>query len=192
MRHARRPLLFMWCLALTLPFLGGCRKDAPEADLPPATQEGKNTAGCFIDGQPFVAQSYGGGILSASIPALDGGFSFINSYRLSISGKLNGEAVEVMLFFQGRQTGTYLLNQNTRYYPQGDPNVILNHATFRYVGSGIHEEWGTDAQHTGQVVLTKADVPNGLSAGTFAFTAVSSQNPGKTVVITQGRFDRKY
>jgi len=190
--NTSRWVLSVWVWVWVALAASSCKKEDPEASLPPATQEGKNTAGCLIDGKPFVAESYGGGILSAPIPALDGGFSFNNSYRLSISGKLNGEAVEVMLFFQGRQTGTYLLDKTTAYYPGGDPNVILNHATFRYVGSGIHEELGTDAQHTGQVVLTKADVPNGLSAGTFAFTAVSSQNSSKIVVITQGRFDRKY
>ena len=180
----------MWVLVALA--ASSCKKEAPEARLPPATQEGKNTAGCLIDGQPFVAQSYGGGILSDPIPALQGGFSFVHSYRLSMHGKLNGEAVEVMLFFQGWQTGTYLLDKTTAYYPCGDPNVIFNHATFRYVDSSTHEELGTDAHHTGQVALTKADVPHGLSAGTFAFTAVSSQNPSKIVVITQGRFDRKY
>ncbi len=34
-----------------------CNKDAPiNTDLPPATEEGKNTFGCYIDGSPFVAK----------------------------------------------------------------------------------------------------------------------------------------
>ena len=69
--------------------------------------------------------------------------------------------------------------------------MILNHATFRYAGSSNREDFGTDAQHIGQVVLAKAEVRNGLSAGTFNFIAVSNQTPGKTVTITLGRFDRK-
>ena len=178
------------CLALVL-FAAGCKKNDPEASLPPATQEGKNTAGCLIDGKAFVAKSYGGGVLSAPLPAMEGGFSFVNSYRLSMRGNLNGDAVEVMLFFQGWQLGTYLLDKDTKYYPQGDPLVLLNHATFRYVDSSTKEEYGTDAQHTGQVVLTTADVRNGLSAGTFSFTAVSNQDPRKIITITNGRFDRK-
>lgn len=179
------------CLAFVALSAGSCKKEAPEASLPPATQEGKNTAGCLIDGQPFVAQPIGGGVLSAPLPALNGGFAFVNSYYLSMYGKVNGQEAEVMLFLQGRQTGTYALDQDTEYYPQGTSQVVLNHATFRYVQSSTQEELGTDAHHTGQVILTKADVTHGLSAGTFSFTAVSKQNPGKTVVITQGRFDRK-
>ena len=187
--HTSRWVLSVWVVVALA--ASGCKKEAPEVGLPPATQEGENTAGCLVDGQPFVAQPIGGGILSAPLPALIGGFSFVHSYYLSMYGKVNGQEAVVMLFFQGWQTGTYALDQDTEYYPQGTSQTVLNHATFRYLQSSTQEKLGTDAHHTGQVVLTKADVPHHLSAGTFSFTAVSKQNPGKTVVITQGRFDRK-
>ena len=79
----------MYCLPILLLF-SGCKKETPEETLPPATQEGKNTAGCLINGQAFIAKSYGGGPLSAPIPAMEGGFSFDSLYQLSIYGQLNG------------------------------------------------------------------------------------------------------
>ena len=41
-----------FCLAAALLLAAGCKKDDPEAGLPPATQEGKNTGGFLLNGQP--------------------------------------------------------------------------------------------------------------------------------------------
>ena len=182
---------FLCCVIALCLLAGACKKNNPDADLPPVTQEGKNTAGCLINGQAFVAKSYGGGPLSAPIPALQGGFSFDSLYRLSINGQVNGQGVEVMLFLRGKKAALYQLNRNTLFYPQGDPLYLFSHATYRTVDSGTREVYITNARHTGQVTLTKADVQQGLSAGTFDFTAVSNQDSAKTVIITSGRFDRK-
>lgn len=176
-----------YCFLLLLA-LAACQKDDPTASLPAQTQEGRNTAGCFIDGQAFVAHAYGGGPLSAPLPALAGGFAFDSSYYLSMRGQLNGEGVEVMLFLQGRQPGPYLLNRNTLYYPQATPRYVLSHATYRLASS--QEVYVTTARHTGQVVLTKANQVQGLSAGTFSFTAASTRDSTRTITITEGRFDR--
>ena len=109
------------CLLVLI--LTACKKDDPAASLPAPTQDGRNTAGCFINGHAFVAHAYGGGPLSAPLPALAGGFAFDSSYHLLMRGQLNGEAVEVMLFLQGRKPGTYLLNRTTPYYPQATPGT---------------------------------------------------------------------
>jgi hypothetical protein len=89
---------------------------------------------------------------------------------------------------QGRQPGTYLLNQDTQYYPRGTPAYVLDHATYTLASS--QEVYVTNARHTGQVVLTAANVAQGLSAGTFDFTAVSTRDSTRTITITSGRFDR--
>lgn len=190
MHNVSFPRFLIPVLTLGLLVGSGCKKDGPEAALPPATQEGKNTAGCLVDGQAFVARSSGGGVLSAPLPALGGGFAFDSLYSLTLNGQLNGRGVEIALFVRGQRPGPYALDQTTAFYPQGSPRVVLNHATVSFRDQG-REVYGTDAQHTGQVVLTKAEVRNGLSAGTFVFTAVSNQTPGKTVTITLGRFDRR-
>ncbi len=179
------PVLLLAALALA-----ACEKDRPEASLPAATQEGKNTAGCLINGQPFVAQAYGGDILSPPIKAMEGGFYFDSLYYLTLNGKLNGQAISVTLFLRQPKVGTFLLNKNTRFYPQGSPLYVLNHATYS-VSDNSHEVYVTNARHTGQVVLTKANKATDLSAGTFSFTALSNQDSARTVTITSGRFDWK-
>ncbi|UOQ98208.1 DUF6252 family protein [Hymenobacter sp. 5317J-9] len=177
-------------LLLVALLAAGCKKDDPEAGLPPATHEGKNTGGCLINGERFVAAEYGGSLLSNPTPALSGGFAFGSVYYVSLNGQYKGQRATILLFLRTRVAGIYQLNQNTQYYPQGDPLIILSHATFTISGSG-GEVYVTDAQHTGQVTLTRMDKPADISAGTFEFTAVSTFDPTKTITITSGRFDRK-
>lgn len=169
-----------------------CKKDAPEAGLPPATQVGANTGGCLIN-ERFVATSWGSNnILSNAVPALFGGFSFDSVYYVQLAGNYKGNNAYIMLFMRPLITpGTYLLNKNTQYYPQGSPLRISSHATFQLQDGG--EVYVTNAQHQGQVVMTRAELINGvgIGAGTFEFTAASKRDPGKTVTISNGRFDCK-
>jgi hypothetical protein len=180
-----RLLLTTFLLALAL---SACKKEDPAVSLPAPTQDGRNTAGCFIDGQAFVAHAYGGGTLNPPLPALSGGFAFDSSYHVVMRGQVNGEGVEIMLFLQGRQPGTYLLNRTTPYYPQATPSHVRSHATYTLARS--QEVYVTTAHHTGEVVLTKASSAWSSSAGTFSFTAVSTRDSTKTITITSGRFDR--
>jgi hypothetical protein len=177
------PAIFLFVFALT-----ACQKDDPAASLPAPTQDGRNTAGCFIDGQAFVAHADEGGILSAPLSALSGGFAFDSSYHVVMRGQVNGERVEVMLFLQGRRPGTYQLNRTTPYYPQATPRHVRSHAT--YTRAHSQEVYVTTAHNTGEIVLTTATSAQRPSAGTFYFTAVSTRDSTNIVTITSGRFDR--
>ncbi|MBF9224345.1 hypothetical protein [Hymenobacter ruricola] len=178
-------------LALAATLLApACKKDNPEAGLPPATQEGKNTGGCLVNGERFVAAESGGSLLSNPTPALSGGFAFDSVYYVSLNGKYQGQRATILLFLRGEKIGTYMLNRTTQYYPQGDPIRMSSHATFTLSGSQ-GEVYVTNAQYTGQVVMTRADLRAGITAGTFEFTASSTFDPSKTITITKGRFDRQ-
>ena len=179
-----------FCFLAVLLLVNGCAKDDPEAGLPQATQEGKNTAGCLVNGERFVAAESGVSLLTNPIPALRGGFAFDSVYYVSLNGTYQGQRATFMLFLSGETTRTYLLNRTTAYYPQGDLLRVFSHATVTLAGSG-GETYVTSVQHTGQVVLTRADLRAGISSGTFEFTAASTFDPGKTITVTKGRFDRK-
>jgi Family of unknown function (DUF6252) len=175
-----------WLLLLAL---AACKKDEVDA-LPDATREGKNTGGCLIDGKAFVAKGWGGGLLSNGVPPLSGGFAFDSVFYVELHGQHNGENTTVMLYLQNDKAGTYQLNRDTQYYPQGSPKYLLNHATYSTRNSS-GEVYVTNSKYTGQVELTNADLRTGISSGTFEFTAVSTFDPSKTITITSGRFDRK-
>jgi hypothetical protein len=178
-------------LALAATLLApACKKDDPDDGLPPATQEGKNTGGGLGNGERFVAAEPGGSLLPNPIPALRGGVAFDSGYYVSLNGAYQGQRATIMVFLRTRVAGTHLLNQTTRYHPQGDPLLVAGHATFTLAGSQ-GEVYVTNARHTGQVMLARADLRTGSSAGTCAFTAASTSEPRKTSTITKGRFDRK-
>ena len=176
-------------LAAAVALAASCKKDDPEAGLPPATQAGKNTGGCLINGERFVATGWGGSLLSNPTPPLFGGFSFDSIYTVDLNGQLNGRNTTVSLFFRSQKVGTYLLNKKTGYYPQTSARYALNHAVLYFDNAA--ELYGTDVQHTGKVVLAFANVQTGISAGTFEFTAASTFDPSKTITVTSGRFDRQ-
>ena len=75
--------LFVLLLALAA---SACKKNDPEAGLPKATQEGRNTAGCLVNGERFVAAESGGSLLNNPTPALSGGFAFDSVYYVSLNG----------------------------------------------------------------------------------------------------------
>jgi hypothetical protein len=188
------PLGILLALTATL-LMAACKKDAPEAGLPAATHTGANTAGCLINGQPFVATGYGSGL--GKVQAIGGGFAEDSLYNLRLNGMLGDKAGTLSLFIINAPrnsyrplTRVYNLNQNTSFCPPEVYTRCLSHALFIPNGNS-RELYGTDAQHTGTVQLTYIDLNHLISAGNFEFTAVSSLDPNKTIHITSGRFDRQ-
>ncbi len=169
--------------------LSMCKKDTPEASLPAATQVGANTGGCLINGQPFVATGWGGSLLSNPIPALSGGFYEDSLYYLTLAGVTSRGNTHVYLFFRNQISGTYLFNQKTSILDRAGLRYTLSYGACDFADG--NELYITDAQHIGQIILAQANTKNGISAGTFEFTAVSQLNPTKIITITDGRFDRK-
>jgi len=148
--------------------LAACKKDDPDNGLPAATQEGKNTFGCLVDGQVFVPLPPQG-INTSSRDPLE---ASIYRTDLLVSGRGNGY-VDFALRNAFRP-GTYSLGE-TR---------TGNYAAHR-ISAG---DYDTDATHTGTVTLTRIDTVAKIAAGTFQFKGLDFRS-GKTVTVTEGRFD---
>ncbi|MDQ2770012.1 MAG: DUF6252 family protein [Bacteroidota bacterium] len=145
-----------------------CKKDGPEAGLPAATQEGKNTFGCLVDGQLFVPLPPAG-INSSRRDPLEA-----SKYRTDILVSGRGNGYVDFALRNAFQPGTYSLGE-TRSAKYG-----------RYQFGSI--DYYTDAAHPGTVTLTRIDTVARIASGTFQFTALDYQS-GKTVTVTDGRFD---
>lgn len=168
---------------VTLLLLSACKKDD---GLPPATQEGKNTFGCKVNGKAWVPNG-GSGFMGAK--AIEGGFYDVykrNSFekRLGVyirAHMKNGEYIN--LYLQESQVGKYQLNKNTSilpndFYPE-------NYGAF-YSNSYFI----TNSVSTGEITITRADTINLQISGIFQFTGIrGSGSSQQTVSITDGRFD---
>ncbi|MDQ2770013.1 MAG: DUF6252 family protein [Bacteroidota bacterium] len=155
-------------LAAVLLSASSCKKDGPEAGLPAATQEGKNTFGCLVDGQLFVPLPPAG-INSSSRDPLEA-----SKYRTDILVSGRGNGYVDFALRNAFQPGTYSLGE-TRTGSYGSHDVSAG-------------TYYTDAAHSGTVTLTRIDTVARIASGTFQFTALDFRS-GKTVTVTDGRFD---
>ncbi|MFD2719415.1 DUF6252 family protein [Hymenobacter monticola] len=145
-----------------------CKKDAPDAGLPAATQEGRNTFGCLVDGQAFGPKPPTG-INSSSRDPLEASI-----YRTDVLVSARGGGYVEFALRNAFRPGTYPLGE-TQTASYGS-----------YIINGISHY--TTATYPGTVTLTRIDTVARIAAGTFEFTALDYRS-GKTVTVTQGRFD---
>ncbi|MBL7827481.1 MAG: hypothetical protein JNJ57_12665 [Saprospiraceae bacterium] len=164
-----------------------CRKpETPIDPLPPATQEGANTFGCYINGEPWVAEiaPY---VLDPSVRKIDAGYDeagigFEDVFRLDISSRIvNDTTYEWIKFFF------------MPVYEEGE--LLIGNLTG--INVNIYALWregksyDIDLSLPCNFYISKLDTTNNICAGVFSFSAVSVTTPD-TIQITDGRFDVRY
>ena len=166
-----------------------CKKEINA--LPEATQTGKNTFGCLIDGQAWIPSPSGSGAMGSK--PISGGYMNAPTGAPSSYGNnnvwvnaYNGSEVISLYIRNVNKTGTYPLNFNTQpapanLYPQ-------NYAGFtRYNNASGGDYFMTTSNYTGTVEITRADTVSKILAGRFSFVGIN--NMGETISVTDGRFD---
>ena len=191
----RTTLLLSLAVAL---LAASCKKDDPAAGLPAATHTGANTAGCFVNGEPFVASGFGSG--PGKVAGLGGGFAYDSAYYLRLNGQLGGQDGSLHIYLRSIPNyktnsliRSYLLNEQSAYMPAASPKQCRNYGAF-FPNDNSGEVYITDDIHVGKVDFTHvnlADLSRPITAGTFEFTAVSTSDPSKVLRVTSGRFDRQ-
>ena len=183
MKKIRSLAFFVAALLCSLP---ACRKHTETPDpLPPATQEGKNTFGCYIDGKPWVAE-IDPNILDPSLRKIDAaydepGVGLYDVYSLSIlASKVTDSLDEYLilgvrpLFKEGRIELTHLDYSSIKMRLDRPIRVYEIDTTFLQI-----------------LEVTRLDTAHNICAGLFTFTLVSKNKPD-TIYITDGRFDIRY
>jgi DNA-binding beta-propeller fold protein YncE len=149
--------------------------------LPQATQEGKNTFGCLINGKAYIPDG-GNGFLPPK--PVNGGFTVsYGAKRLSIFVRVYAkDNRRVQIYVDDYVVGRYLLNSDTRTQP-----ASLEPKSYGLYISPEGDEYVTSSKYTGQVTILKADTTTGVISGSFYFKAYTPT--GQTVSISDGRFD---
>ena len=180
-----RPSL-LWLVLACLLFTTCKKNDNPNpADqgeqLPPITQEGKNTFGCLLNGQVWLP---GGNFGTPNFrvnydPSYDGGTFDLRTYRYL---RKDGTDEQYIIMYANNimTTGTYNFSNIQQ------TNVSLNdRATSCYYDSRDELNYAI-----GSFTITKFDETNRIIAGTFEFILAK---PGcDTIRVTQGRFDKRF
>ncbi|MBE7176094.1 MAG: hypothetical protein INR69_06805 [Mucilaginibacter polytrichastri] len=184
--HPTKYPLMVWAGFLMVLFcLGACKKDEkniPEIErLPPATQSGKYTAGCLVDGRallPDKIASVGTTGLKSEVVKTKIGWYF-NLSIVDSQNKPNTRALSIVAKDIDLKEG--------RAYPLG---IMANTgADGVYLWSTGQNDYiySTAINATGLLTITKLDPEKGVVAGTFYLDAV--RDDGKRVEIREGRFD---
>ena len=171
------------CL-LTLAFLGlDCHKhqDNPPTELPPITQEGRNTCGCKIDGQVWVPYYSCKGLsadpcgeISSDIHRIPGQSSFFIQIGAAI--KYNDNSLSFFNINTPVTAGILTVGEKI-------DSVSIQ---FTKPGSTDYNEFpGLDSKN--HLIITKLDTVNNIISGTFQATLYHSVRD--SVNITEGRFD---
>ena len=169
-------LLFFMVAAIV-----SCNKDAPvNSDLPPATEEGKNTFGCYIDGSPFVAK-----------------VSFTIGGPIAVSGTFNEETNDLILEATRENSEDHLeiiKIRATLYEGEGSYFMRASHDEVEgYIDySGTKCTYYHDLTKLGTIVITYLNPTKNIIAGTFEMELVNPDCYYKTLKITEGRFDFAY
>jgi hypothetical protein len=158
-----------------------CNKNPPvNTDLPPATEEGKNTFGCYIDGSPFVAKvrfTIGGPIAVSGI--FDEETNYLSIQGAQETGPDNLETVKIR---------AYALNGEGSYFMKASHDEVEGYVDY----SGTKCTYYHDLSNLGTVVITYLNPTKNIIAGTFEMELVNPDCYYKTLKITEGRFDFAY
>lgn len=172
---------------LSLPFCllllsNSCSKEN-EDNLPPATQTGANTFGCFLDSKTWIPT--GGGI-GSGVQATAGGFfrNVDNSLNIYIRAYKENESFQIFIK-HATTAGIYYLNSNTAIMP--GPIYPESYGSYKIDGQDYYV---TNTTQSGTVDITYADTIKGVVSGTFEMQ-LYQQSTGKIININKGRFDYK-
>ena len=188
-----------------------CMSEAvgPLDKMPDATQTGAGTAGCRVDGQLWVARRDGIQFGGPTIPAASASWRKVGNGTHPLSllfGKNTDEdrdnpqnQTRVQLYVPDiLRPGTFVFDQTATPYFGLNPT---GHAGFTFGRPSPDQDFFTGPQHLGRIVVTRLDTVSRVVSGTFEFTAgefsagLTGGTPmpgGKTVRITEGRFDCRF
>ncbi len=161
---------------LTAILFVSCDKDDDNDTLPPATQTGAGTFACKVNGKSFIDTSGG----------------YFNCYYQLNDG-------EYYFFIRGSDRIGALINVNIGTYNkeiiEGETYQLLENIDENaWAGSDFNPDFSsqelsiTNAQYTGELIITKLDFTNNIVSGTFWYD-IEDPFTGETVKIRDGRFD---
>ena len=165
-------------IAASLCLATQCPKEENPNELPPETQEGKNTFGCYVNGELYINEG-------KYLPALR-----------DIGAIYNQETNRLEVFsLAGIDGSIHLFIDDPR---EGENILSIGYFT----PAGTHRAcWGFGCETCGHVLISKFDPANRVISGTFEFSGkcmdvYSSEKPlkyfGDSIVhVTEGRFDIK-
>lgn len=163
--------------------------------LPPITQTGANTFGCYIDGKLLTPRDGSGtfnspdrGMVFWGSPT---GFNYneidIRDFKSGTGGLLTLHISDL----HQNGAGIYTINESNC---EDNVDAIQNVNLFCrwFDESSQSYKWYCSIENGGTLTITRYDFENSVFSGTFTCTVQNRDDPNDVIEITQGRFDIKW
>lgn len=184
-----KPYTFYLLLSLLLTTSMKCKKDETGIEaLPPATQEGKNTFGCLVNGEAFTPKgsNLGGPVLSSYYQYLNTSTAQGYFFNVSADKKENNFSKSISI-----GANDVIITQGMKYQLKNYPNKNEAYGRFLIVSNlGVINQYATINEYKGELFISKFDEVSQIVSGSFWFDAVNEK--GEKVEVREGRFDVKY
>ncbi|WP_435412372.1 hypothetical protein [Psychroserpens mesophilus] len=167
-----------------------------ERTLPPITQNGANTFGCYIDNTLFIPRN-GDGTFNNSDPAalVWGDPSGNLQYQeYDLHDYKSEHTASVFLHLQGiHQYGTdnYIINESNGLTSVDGLDHTYMHCRVWRENVGNYQNY-LSYENSGTITITNYSLSSRLVSGTFSGSVRNYQEPHDTIQITNGRFDFKW
>lgn len=171
-------------LAFALILSFGCDKnddDPKEKQLPPITTEGKNTFGCKIDGELFIADvnfSVGGPMPVVAYRQ--------DSNRFVIQGtqEENDQLKDVKI-------RSYIDFTSSTQTMSANSSSVIGYTDYSLIGTTCADYY-YDTSNLGTINVIHLDTLNHIFSGTFQMVLLNNSCSPNQIHITHGRFDVQY
>ena len=164
--------------------------------LPPETQTGANTFGCYINGKLVIPRD-GTGTVGGS----DKGARFWGGYPL----ETDYYEIDIRDYKSTRTSNILIHLQAVHISGIGNYTIDLSNGmrgidglNNNYIHCMIFDDTSNSYKYyrsfnnSGTAIITKYDFNNRIISGTFTCRVRNSVNPSEEIEITQGRFDLKW
>lgn len=177
-------------LILILFFQFACSKsdDGQKFSLPPITQTGENTFGCYIDGRLLIPRDGEG-----SFNVHDIGMKYVDVpgdvYEIDVHDFASERTASINLHIIGLDSiglGEYIINESNCYRGLDSPKTNNIFCRIYDYEENIYKYY-CSFENSGTITINRYD--NGVVSGVFSCKVISDENPTDTIQITKGRFD---
>ena len=181
--------------------LFSCSKDEtttndPTLTLPPETQSGANTFGCYINGKLVIPRD-GSGTVGGSDKGARfwGGYPLeTDYYEIDIRDYKSTHTSKILIHLQAVHVtgiGNYIINISNGMRGIDGLNGNYIHCMIFDKESNSYKYYNS-FNNSGTAIITKYDFNNRIVSGIFSCRVRNSINPANEIEITQGRFDFKW
>ncbi|HYG16767.1 MAG TPA: hypothetical protein VEC12_13505 [Bacteroidia bacterium] len=183
----KKSCIILLLLVLVIPlWFAACKPDKPhepKPELPPITQEGKNTFGCLMNGE-VLAVPFGASSSDCYYYYFKHEQDLYGTFSLRFSSTINKEtkSININLYDCVFDTGKYRLDEKYEF------SKLLRVSSLSFK----KQRYYCRENMFGEINILHIDTIKHIISGTFSCDMVNETNINDTVHVREGRFDSEF